>query len=303
MPAVMAQDYPDFEVIVVDNGSQDGTIAWLRENYPGVWVIRNQENEGFARANNQGIRVSEGEYIALLNNDTQPTPDWLSSLVAIAEEGGADVGMVASQICLEDKPSCIDSAGIEVDVLGVAWNRNMGSLVSAEPDEPVEVFGPSAAAALYRRAMLDEIGLFREEFFAYYEDVELAWRARRAGWRCLYAPQAKVLHEHSATARRIRGLKAYCLSRNKWVTLFRHYPFRSYWIWVPAMVALDLLGCGLSVLTTGRADAIRGRWAAWKLRREVRCREGDGILRPRESVPLSVLNPATGFVLPDYTGF
>jgi len=267
LPAVLAQDYPRFEVVVVDNGSSDGTITWIREHYPEVHILRNPTNVGFALANNQGIRNTDGDYVVTLNNDTVPEPGWLQALVD-AVETSPEVGMVASQIRFYDRPDILDSAGIEVDVLGTAWNRRLGEAAVDEPKGCEEVFGPSAAAALYRREMLNEIGLFDEQYFAYYEDVELAWRARRAGWRCLYAPRARVVHVHSATGGRLSGLKAYYLGRNKWLTLFRHYPFRRLWYWIPALMIFDILSVFGSILRGCTLAPLRGRFVAWRIRQQ-----------------------------------
>jgi len=263
LSALLAQAGVAFDTLVVDNGSTDGSIEWLQSNYPMVQLIRNPENRGFAEANNQGIRATQGEYVVLLNNDAQPSPGWLASLVAVAN-ADARVGMVASQIRLAHAPGRLDSTGIEVDVLGIAWNRHWGALVAAEPSDPVEVFGPSAAAALYRREMLEEIGLFDERYFAYYEDVELAWRARRAGWRCLYVPAARVLHIHSATGSRISGFKAYQIGLNKWRTLFKHYPFKRLWMWVPLLLLVDVASWLEPLVFRLELAPLRGRWQAWK---------------------------------------
>lgn len=272
VPAVLAQDYPDFELIVVDNGSDDGSVEWLRSAHPQVRLIGNDTNRGFAEATNQGIRATGGAFVAALNNDARPEADWLS---AAARAMGSDerVGMVASQVRLMQQPDRLDSAGIEVDTLGIAWNRRFGQPVDGEPVEPLEVFGPSGAAALYRRAMLDQVGLFDERYFAYYEDVELAWRARRMGWRCLYAPGARVLHHRSPLGQQRSALKAYLLNRNRVWTLIRHYPPGRFLLWGPLILLFDT-GSWLWPLLRGRVEAWRGhvhalrawRWA-WEERR------------------------------------
>lgn len=267
LPAVFAQDYPCFEVVIVDNGSSDGSIDWIQAHCPEVHLIRNSTNVGFALANNQGARETVSDYVVTLNNDTVPEPGWLQELVG-GVETNVDVGMVASQIYFYDQPNILDSAGIEVDVLGTAWNRRLGKWVADEPEEYEEVFGPSAAAALYQRKMLEEIGFFDERYFAYYEDVELAWRARRAGWRCLYAPQARVAHVHSATGGRLSGFKAYYLGRNKWLTLFKHYPFKRLWIWLILLIIVDILFMFGSILRMHNLAPLRGRIAAWRSRRQ-----------------------------------
>ncbi len=263
LSALLVQTEIAFETLVIDNGSTDGSVQWLQSTYPQVQLIRNSENRGFAEANNQGIRATQGEYVVLLNNDALPSPGWVVSLVAAADSNPC-VGMVASQIRLAHAPDRLDSAGIEVDVLGIAWNRHWGAPVAAEPSTPLEVFGPSAAAALYRREMLEEIGLFDERYFAYYEDVELAWRARRAGWRCLYVPAACVLHIHSATASKISGFKAYQIGLNKWRTLFKQYPFKRLWLWVPLLLLVDVASWLGPLLFHFDLASLRGRCQAWK---------------------------------------
>lgn len=189
------------EVIVVDNGSTDGSPAMIARSFPEVRLIRLGRNRGFAAAVNAGIRASQTELVALLNNDAEAEPGWLAALVDALR--GERVGMVASKILDAADPGRIEGIGLEVDPEG-----NPRQIGRGEPDGPVfssprEVFGPIGAAALYRRTLLDEVGLFDEDFFAYLEDVDLAWRARRAGWRCMYAPAAVVLHRRGSTARRI----------------------------------------------------------------------------------------------------
>jgi GT2 family glycosyltransferase len=262
LAALRVQTFRDFEIIVVDNGSQDGSVEWLADRAPEVIVIRNDVNLGFAAANNQGIRASQAPLLVALNNDALPEPDWLQILI---ETAGRETwaGMLACRILRRDPAGTIDSLGIEVDRAGVAWNRAWGRpLTDRLVDHPCEVFGPSGAAALYRRAMLDQIGLFDEDLFAYYEDVDLAWRAQWAGWRCLYVPGAVVHHIHSATGQQGSAFKTRLLGRNKWWVIARNYPFASLWYYLPAMVVLDL-GAALVTSIRGRnLAALRGRWAA-----------------------------------------
>ncbi|HET7377632.1 MAG TPA: glycosyltransferase, partial [Anaerolineae bacterium] len=151
---------------------------------------------------------------------------------------------------------------------------------SAAVDESVEVFGPSAAAALYRRSMLDQIGLFDETLFAYYEDVDLAWRAQWAGWRCLYVPTARVEHVHSATSGQGSPFKNFLLGRNKWLVILKNYPFSRLWWYVPLMILIDLGAALVATIRTRSASSIRGRWAAVRLwpnvrhwQREVRAKQ------------------------------
>ncbi|MFP4395476.1 MAG: glycosyltransferase family 2 protein [Anaerolineales bacterium] len=267
LDALQAQTYQDFDIILVDNGSTDGSVAYLREHFPEVRVIVNEENRGFAAATNQGIRAAGGprasRFIATLNNDTEAAPRWLAALVA-AMETEPQVGMCASAMFFAHRPEMINSAGIAVDRAGIAWDRLGGAPLAALGDAPEEVFGPCAGAALYRRAMLEEIGLFDEDFFAYMEDVDLAWRARAAGWRCLFAPQARVLHHHSATGKEGSPFKSFHLGRNKVWLLLKNYPARELWHHAPLALFYDLAAVLYALLVRRDLHALRGRLAGWR---------------------------------------
>lgn len=260
LSALYAQTFRDFEVVVVDNGSRDGSADWLTSHYPAVRLIQNSTNLGFATANNQGIRASQAPLIMLLNNDAYLAPDCLQMLIEAADRAPW-AGMFACKILQQDAPDRLDSAGIEVDRAGVAWNRGWGEPAAAHT-QALEVFGPSAAAALYRRALLDQVGQLDDDFFIYYEDVDLAWRAQWAGWRCLYVPQAIVHHVHSATTRCGSPFKRRLLSRNKWWAIARNYPFGQLWFYVPVMLVIDLGAMIMSLVSERNLSALRGRWEA-----------------------------------------
>lgn len=212
LESLRRQTVPPAGVVVIDNGSTDGSPAMLARSFPEVEVIRLERNRGFAAAVNVGIRATETSLVALLNNDAVAEPGWLEALVAALD--GDRVGMVASKILDADDPRRIDGIGLEVDAEG--HPRQIGQQQPDGPpfDSPREVFGPIAAAALYRRELFEEIGVFDERFFAYLEDVDLAWRARRAGWRCVYAPGAVVRHRRASTARRMPRRVRYLVWRN-----------------------------------------------------------------------------------------
>jgi len=259
--ALGVQTIQDFQVIVVDNGSSDGSVKYIRESFPTAQVIANSTNVGFAAAVNQGIQASGSRYVVLLNNDTEAAPNWLETLVEAAESD-IQVGMCASKMLFAGRPNIINSTGVCVDRAGIAWDRRGGEIDDEQESEPVDVFGPSAGAGLYRRAMLDEIGLFDEDFFAYLEDVDLAWRARRAGWRCLHVPAARVFHHHSATGVEGSPFKSYHLGRNKIWLLVKNYPFRQLWQWSFVSVAYDLAAVMYALFKRHDIHALRGRLAA-----------------------------------------
>lgn len=259
LPTLQQQTFADFEIIVVDNGSIDGTVPWLQENWPQVRVIPLKINLGFAPANNIGIRLAQGDYIVTLNNDTLVDKNFLAELITAVSS--PNIGMVAPRITMWNHPHKLDSAGIEVDWLGTAWQR--GSTQSAHIAYPTTVFGPSAAAALYRREMLAEIGLFAEQFFAYYEDVDLAWRGRQAGWRCVYAPQARVAHWHSATSAKNPAYKAYLLGRNKIWCFLKNYPAPQIFFILPLFLLYDSAAALVQMIRLHSLAPLQGRLQGW----------------------------------------
>jgi len=275
LPALLAQTFTDFEVILVDNGSTDGSVEWVSRGYSQIRLLRNRTNLGFAAANNQAIRASSAPFVATLNNDTVPESDWLAALTEVAESEPA-VGMLASKMLFADRPQVINSTGICMDAVGIAWDRRGGEPDDEGETEPVEVFGPCAGAALYRRAMLDQIGLFDERFFAYLEDVDLAWRARLASWYCMAVPAARVYHAHSATAVEGSPFKNRLLGRNKVWLIAKNYPAGLLLRYLPLILLYDAAAVAFALLVRGdwsalqgRLEGLRGLGPAWHQRRQV----------------------------------
>ena len=197
------QTLAGFEVILVDNGSTDGSVeeaaSRFANSFPSGWrVIRNKENRGFCAANNQGFSESSGEFVALLNNDAEAEPGWLAGLltgISVAD----DVGMAASKILVYEDSRRIDKAGHLIYPDGQNRGRGSGEIDRGQFDRMEEVLWPDGCAALYRKEMLEEIGGFDEDLFAYGDDAELGMRARVAGWRCFYMPSAVVRHHRGST--------------------------------------------------------------------------------------------------------
>lgn len=211
------------EIVVVDNGSVDGSMGLLERDFPHVHVIRLPENVGFARANNIGIEHTSGDRVALLNNDTVADAHWLAELNRALDDHG-DVGSCASKMLNYWQPHLVDSAG---DLLGVAraFNRGHGQPLTTELDQPELVFGACAGAAIYRRSMLQRIGLFDEFFVTNLEDADLSFRAQLAGYRCLYVPTAVVFHKRGETKRRV-GWSGFFTERNNRLFWLKNAPAR-----------------------------------------------------------------------------
>jgi hypothetical protein len=216
------QTFPDFEVIVVDNSARH--LAGQKvQSGRHVRVIANDRNVGFGAAVNQAFRESATPYLAVLNDDATAHPGWLEALLA-AIEPRPDVGTCASQVRLA-REGCLDSAGMLLCLDGSSKQR--GHLQSpASYARQQEALLPSGSAALYRREMLEEIGLFDESFFLYCEDTDLGLRARWAGWECLYVPEAVVEHRYSHSAGDASALKAYYVERNRLFVIFKNFPLR-----------------------------------------------------------------------------
>lgn len=198
--AVKSQSFKDFETIVVDNGSTDGSVEFLK-NHSWVKVVALDKNYGFAGGVNAGIKTAQAEYVALLNNDAIPAADWLEKLVA-SLESHPEVGAVTSKILNSRKgrKGLIDSTGDYQSIWGLPFPRGRDEKDEGQYDDKLEVFGVSGGASLYRYSMLKKIGLFDERFFAYFEDVDLSFRAQLAGYKNRYCPEAVVFHEIGATS-------------------------------------------------------------------------------------------------------
>jgi GT2 family glycosyltransferase len=258
LPSLEAQTFQDIEIVVVDNGSHDDSIPFIKENFSKIRVIVNQENNGFAKANNQAIRATDSEFVATLNNDTEVAPCWLENLVQAAETDER-VGACTSKMLFAHNPDMINSTGIALDRAGIAWDRRGGRPDDPSEKETVEVFGACAGAALYRRTMLDEIGLFDETFFAYLEDVDLAWRARWANWKTLFVPTARVLHFHSGTGKEGSFFKNWHLGRNKIWVIIKNYPWPQILQYLPAILLYDLGSIPYTLVWRGDWGPVAGR--------------------------------------------
>jgi len=255
--ALESQTVDEFEVVVIDNS---GT-GRVKVSHPRVRVIANQRNVGFGAAVNQAFRASTAPYLATLNDDAVADPRWLETLLADAEAhprtGQSRIGMFASEVRLAGTGQ-LDSAGMLIAADGSSKQRGHGALPSFLADAK-EALLPSGSAALYRRAMLDEIGLFDENFFLYCEDTDLGLRAQWAGWDCGYVPGAIVEHRYSHSAGRASSLKAYYVERNRLYTIVKNFPARM--LWAAPFVSLARYAWHLAALTAGRGKTAEYRQA------------------------------------------
>ena len=229
LASLRAQTFKDFEVIVVDNGSTDGMGYAKGDGIDQVVFL--PKNMGFAFGNNVGIVESQAKYIALLNNDARAGRNWLACLVGAAEEH-PEVGMFASRIIRKDGK--LDSAGCTVYPDGIGVCRGRGG---EGYDKQDYVAFPSGCAAMYRRDMLDQIGLFDERFFMYCEDTDLGLRAQKAGWKCLYVPTALVGHLYSQSTSAYSLKKLFYVERNRLYLIMKNFTFEQiFWSFPYTMI-------------------------------------------------------------------
>ena len=222
-----AQTYRDFETIFVDNGSTDHSVAAARNLMPEIRIIELPENTGFTGGNNAGFKVALGEYIVLLNNDTECAPDFLERLIAGfegAQQTDPRVAMAAPKILNYFDRTLIDSVGgLLIAPDGIGMGRGRCERDSGQFDALREILMPSGCAALYSRAMLNETGLFSDDFFAYCEDSDLGLRGVWGGWRAVSVPQAVVYHKYSASTSSYSALKMRLVERNHYYLAFRNF--------------------------------------------------------------------------------
>jgi GT2 family glycosyltransferase len=260
----------EFETIVVDNGSADGSAGLAAEW--GARVIRNPENRGFCAANNQGIAAARGEYVALLNNDAEAEPDWLAALLR-ACSSAPDVGMAASKVLVWEDPKRIDKVGHVIFPDGQNKGRGAGVLDTGQFDREEETLWPDGCAAMYRKAMLDAIGGFDEDFFAYGDDAELGLRARIAGWRCLYTPEAVVRHHRGATMGKGSASRLALIERNRVLLALKLFPWSLLWL-NPLFFAVRL-AAGAAMAGRGAGDTAHFPGISGKLRMAAALLRGD----------------------------
>ena len=266
LDTLIAQTFRDFEVIIVDNGSKDEAVDGLRERYPSLDLRteRLDSNRGFAAANNIGARLARGKWLALLNTDAFPEPDWLEKLVQASDEHPEYTFFSSRQIQAKD-PKFLDGAGDEYHVSGLAWRRYYNYKERSYGLQLEEVFGACGAASLYLRDKFLRVGGFDEDYFSYFEDVDLSFRLRLVGGRCLYVPQAVVYHVGSASSGQMSDFVIYHGHRNLVWTYLKNMPFALLGFYLPLHILMNLyfvisftLKGRPRAIIAAKIDAIRG---------------------------------------------
>jgi GT2 family glycosyltransferase len=253
--ALRSQRYTDFETILVDNASTDGSQEYVRQTFPEVYLLELDENIGFTGACNAGYETAKGEFIILLNNDTEADPDWLAELMA-AFERHLEAGSLASKMRLFDKRDHFHTAGDYYRVDGRPGNRGVWQQDRGQYDKEEQVFSACGGAAAYRRSVIEETGFLDNDFFFSCEDVDLGWRIHLVGKQVWYVPTAVVYHKLKATGGSVTG--SYYDGRNFLLVLWKNYPgslFRRYW----TAVLRAQLGITWQALKAWRGAAARAR--------------------------------------------
>lgn len=256
LDCLRVQTVRDFEIVIVDNGSTDGTLDRLHTeqwDFP-LRVERLSSNLGFAAANNIGARLARGRWLVLLNADAFPEPDWLEKLLQAAEQH-PDYNFFASRQIQYHNPKLLDGAGDEYHTSGLAWRRYYNHPSADHGLNQQEIFGACAAAAMYRRDDFLDVGGFDEDYFSYFEDVDLSFRLRLQGGRCLYLPDAIVHHVGSASTGKLSDFVVYYGHRNLVWTYFKNMPGMLFWLYLPLHLAMNAFFL-VSFSFRGKARAI-----------------------------------------------
>jgi GT2 family glycosyltransferase len=272
------QSYPDREIILVDNDSRDSSVTLVREKFPATKIIQLQDNRGFTGGNLAGLEVANGDFIALVNNDTRVEEKWLENLLRPMIEDET-IGICASKLIV-DGTEKIDSAGDGITTAGVGFKRGLdkdnSQYVQQEP-----VFGACAAAALYRRKMLEEIDFFDDSFFLNDEDTDLNFRAQLFGWQCVYVPTAIVYHRVNASIGRLSDAAVYYHSRNLeflWLKnmptgLMLRFALQKVFQEIGAFCYLCLRHRKWRPYLRAKRDALRMARSMWQKRKEIQSRK------------------------------
>lgn len=273
MEALRAQSLQAARVIVIDNASTDGSIESARELFPEFEYVCLTENTGFAAANNRAIERCDSEFVALLNPDAFPEPDWLKELVNAARQTPAAASFGSCQLMTGDA-DVLDGIEDVCHISGLVWRGGHGRSRNSDDYSAREIFSPCAAAALYRRQAIQSVGGFDEDFFCYVEDVDLGFRLRLSGWQSWYVPTAVVRHVGSATTGGAHSIFAVYHGHRNLVWMFvKNMPGYLFWLFLPLHLAMNFVSVvwfifrgRAGTILSAKRDAIMGLRRAWHKR-------------------------------------
>jgi GT2 family glycosyltransferase len=260
LSSILREDAAEYEIILVDNASTDGSADYVERSFPTAQVIRSEANLGFGEASNVAARQAKGRYLAFLNQDTSVEPGWLEALIA-ALEADPRAGLATSKILLMHAPDRINTCGNEVHFTGLTLCRGMG-MSRGTHSEVEEVSAVSGAAFVIRRELFRALGGFDEIFFMYMEDTDLSWRARLAGHRCMYVPSSIVYHDYTL---RFAANKTFYQERNRYLMLLKALRWRSWAVLVPALLLAEVVTWGFVLLRQPRQLVNKLRVYPWIL--------------------------------------
>lgn len=277
LSALLAQTVRPHEILVLDNASSDGSVEIVRR-FPSVRLLAQDSNTGFARGNNLAIDAAsaESEWIALLNLDAFPEPRWLETLLAAAQ-AQPEFDVFGSKLLNAADPNVLDGVGDAYHISGLVWRNGHGASAAVLGKSECEIFSPCAAAALYKRSVFEKVGGFDEDFFCYVEDVDLGFRLRLAGYRCLYVPQSVVHHVGSGTTGGQQSdFSVYHGHRNLVWAFVKNMPGVLFWLLLPLHVILNLVsilwfasrGQG-AVILRAKHDTLLGLPKMWRKRQQI----------------------------------
>lgn len=242
LKSIKEQSFEDWELIIVDNGSNDDTLDIIENIYPQAQVIKNNDNLGFCRANNQGISQAQGDYILTLNSDIILNKDFIAELVLAAEKQPGEIGILGGKMLRMDGAT-IDSTGLILSRSRRFYDRGGGELDGGQYNTIKEVFGICAGAALYKRETLDEIKInghyFDDAFFSFGEDFDIAWRAQLYGWKAIYIPQAKCLHLRGGSELKSK-FKQYLSFKNRYLLMIKNDSLINILMALPRLLVYDI---------------------------------------------------------------
>ncbi|MBU1204260.1 MAG: glycosyltransferase family 2 protein [Nanoarchaeota archaeon] len=234
--SIQKQTFTDFETIMVDNNSQDGSPNYVENVFPWIRVIRNNKNTGQTGGDNTGIKHAKGEYIILLDNDTIVDKNWLKELV-VAADSDPKIGMCGSKMYFMDDPRLICSTGLLAFTDGSAIDRGVYEIDKGQYDNKPDIFGPCGGSGLYKKEMLENMKIMGEymdnEFFAYCEDLDIAYKGRLLGYVCKFAPKSIVYHKVNASSRKISNLGLTCGIKNKMWVVIKNFPTKMLLKYMP----------------------------------------------------------------------